>query len=55
MYTADMLDLSSRMLSPIPRVGDPAPEFATVDVSGQPVVLTHHPKPVVLVFLRHLA
>jgi peroxiredoxin len=39
----------------IPRAGDPAPNFQAYAVDGETVTLADHPKPVALVFLRHLA
>ncbi|BCX06062.1 MAG: hypothetical protein KatS3mg053_4000 [Candidatus Roseilinea sp.] len=39
----------------IPQVGEPAPNFEATDIDGRAVVLSRHPKPVALVFLRHLA
>jgi peroxiredoxin len=39
----------------VPEVGEVAPDFSLPAISGTTVELTHYPKPVVLVFLRHLA
>ncbi len=39
----------------IPQVGEAAPDFEATDVEGRTIVLSQHPKPVALVFLRHLA
>jgi len=39
----------------VPLVGEPAPDFEAVDVDGRPVALSRQPKPIALVFLRHLA
>lgn len=46
---------SERIPLRIPRVGEPAPDFEATDVDGCIVRLSQHPKPVALVFLRHLA
>jgi len=37
-----------------PRVGEPAPDFALIAIDGAHVHLADYPKPVALVFLRHL-
>lgn len=37
-----------------PQVGKPAPDFALMAIDGAHVHLAAYPKPVALVFLRHL-
>lgn len=37
-----------------PRVGEPAPDFTLPSIDGRLAHLAEHPKPVALVFLRHL-
>lgn len=39
----------------LPRVGAPAPDFALPATDGMRVHLAKCPKPVIVVFLRHLA
>lgn len=39
----------------VPRAGEPAPDFEAQSLDGTTLTLASHPKPVALVFLRHLA
>lgn len=39
----------------LPRVGEPAPDFSLQAVDGATIALGETAKPVVLVFMRHLA
>jgi peroxiredoxin len=39
----------------LPQAGEPAPDFALPAVDGATVALADFPKPVALVYLRHLA
>ena len=39
----------------IPSVDEPAPDFEATDVDGRAIVLSRQPKPIALIFLRHLA
>lgn len=45
------MPLSTRL----PRAGEPAPDFTLPATDGGAVHLAEYPKPVALVFLRHLA
>ena len=38
----------------LPRAGELAPDFTLPSIEGEPVHLAAEPKPVALVFLRHL-
>lgn len=42
------------MLGHFPRIGEQAPDFALRSIDGVHVHLVEYPKPVALVFLRHL-
>jgi peroxiredoxin len=42
-------------VSRLPRVGEPVPDFTLPATDGATVHLAAYPKPVALVFLRHLA
>jgi hypothetical protein len=46
---------SDERLGRIPRLNEPAPNFEAQLLSGETITLVTHPKPVALVFLRHLA
>jgi hypothetical protein len=43
------------MTRQLPQAGEPAHDFMLPAVDGGMVALANYPKPVILVFLRHLA
>jgi len=53
--TMRLADEKSTSRLRVPRIGDAAPLFEARDINGRNMSLAEHPKPLSLVFMRHLA